>query len=44
MVIYNFQFFVSDDHSRIILKEQSPDYINANLVEVRLTILKIQFC
>jgi len=27
-------FLVTDDHSRIILKEGSPAYINANLVEV----------
>ena len=32
-------FSFSDDHSRIILKKGSPDYINANLVEVCLAII-----
>ena len=34
---------ISDDHSRVILKDGPPDYINANLVEVFYSYFHVKY-
>ena len=38
-ILNNFNFFHSDDHSRVVLLDTRQDYINANYIDVSILVL-----